>query len=81
MGIAVGDDQDIARCDGDVVFAREAHNRLPVRDQMIADQALGSGSKYVGDVLQVRHPEPPGGRTLRVVEDGARHVHRRQSFR
>jgi hypothetical protein len=80
MGIAVGDDQDIARSDGDVVFAREAHDRLPVRDQVIADQALGSGSKDVGDVLQMRHPEPLGGCALRVVEDGARHMHRRESF-
>jgi len=67
--------------DGDIVFAREADDRLAVRDQMIADQALGSGGKHVGDVLQMRHPEPPGGCALCVVEDGARHVHRRESFR
>ena len=81
MGIAVGDDQDIARSDGYVLFAREAHDRLAVGDQVIADQPLGPGGQHVGDLLQVRHPEPPGGRALRVVEDGAGHAHRRQRLR
>ena len=81
MGIAVRDDQDIPRCDGDVLLAREAHDRLSVGKEVIADQPLGSGGKHVGDVSQMRYPEPPGRRALRVVEDGAGHAHGRQRLR
>ena len=81
MSIAVGDDQDISRCDGDVLFAREADDSLAVDDQVIADQALGSGRQHVGDVVQVRDAESPGSRALRVIEDGAGHAHGRQRLR
>ena len=81
MGIAVGDDEYIARYDRDVLFAREAHDRLAVSDQMIADQPFGSGGQHVGDVFQERHPEPPGRGALRVIEDSAGHAHRRQRLR
>ena len=81
VGIAVGDDQNIPGGNGYVLFTREAHHRLAIGDQVIADQPLGPGGEHVGNLMQVRHLEPPRGRALRVVEDGASHAHRRQRIR
>ena len=44
VGIAVGNDQNIARLDSNVLFAREAHHGLAIGDQMVADQPLGPGA-------------------------------------
>ena len=59
MSVSMGDDQDVPCGDSDVLFAREANDSIAVGDQMIADQALGSGGKDVGDVLRRGIPREP----------------------
>ncbi len=78
MGIAMREYDDVALRQLHWLFARNARPALSLRDDVVADQMLGTGEHRIDNRLSLRGFRHPWPRCVHIEENGAGEAHRSQ---
>jgi hypothetical protein len=73
--LAVWNNDDLARRDGQIWLAGHLHPRHAFSDEMIDDELLGARGHHGSGLLRQRGPKTPRRRELGIEKDRAGHSH------